>query len=315
MSRNVEPHLWIRGALLLALPVLAYLVWIRGQDFDPGLLDFSRPGTGGGVTVDFSWIPKQMPPFTRLGALRHYTRENLFEYVNGHAESYLDAGFVGLVVAEYGHPEKEHQPQVTIDIFDMGKPLQAFGLLMNETPANVKAVAVGAMGFDYGQGINFIQGQFFIKMTTFTPQVSMETWAGDWALPLIEKTGKAALDLGFPTLGNVVQTRFIKQNYRGMAFLNNVIERTFKRTEIVFQSFLLTGSPEELQQRKQSLMEFLAKEKIPTTFVSDVAVPHILVHDPYEGDWFLVEHGSRILGVFGIAIDRLEQPLREFIAP
>ncbi|MBF0147893.1 MAG: hypothetical protein HQL84_16875 [Magnetococcales bacterium] len=312
MASPEEPHPWIRGALILLLPILASGIWVKGQQYDPEVLDLSRSGAS---VRDTSWIPDKLPPLSRLGPLRQFTRENLSDYVNGHAEFYLNAGFKGLVVAEYAPEGEQRSPQVTIDIFDMGEPLHAFGTLMNETPANVKSLAVGAMGFDLGQGINFIQGGLFIKMTAFVPDLPLAAWAGQWAEQLRKKTGPADLVIGFPALGTVVETRFIKENYHGLAFFDHVLERTFKRDDTLFQSFLMTGTPEELRQRKQALLDFLAKEQIPTTVVQEGSIPHLLIRDPYEGDWFLVEHKNQLLGVFGMAPGSLEQPLKEFLKP
>ncbi|HIJ84320.1 MAG: hypothetical protein HW380_2290 [Magnetococcales bacterium] len=312
MSRSIDPPAWIRGVLIFMLPLLAVWIWIDGQTYDPGLLDFSRPG---GSAADTSWIPEQMPPLSRLGAVRYFTRDNLFEYVNGHAESYINAGFKELWVAEYGSKESGSRPQLTVDIFHMGEPMYAFGMLMNETPANVKTLAVGTMGFDYGQGIHFIQGPLLIKMTAFVPNLPLETWAGPLAGRLREKTGKTDLVIGFPALGEVVETRFIKENYHGLAFFDNVLERTFKRGDTIFQSFLLSGSPSEMAQRKQALLDFLTRDKIPYTLVQEKPIPHLVVHDPYEGDWFMVEHGTQFLGIFGMALEPLEQPLKDFIKP
>ncbi|MEO5328351.1 MAG: hypothetical protein H7829_08895 [Magnetococcus sp. THC-1_WYH] len=314
MPASNEPHPWIRVVLLLILGLLALVIGYDGQRYDPGLLDFSK-GDGSGAAMDTSWIPEQLPPLSRVGPLRHFTRDNLFEYVNGHAESYINAGFKGLVVAEYGSLDPGSQPQVTMDVFDMGEPLFAFGMLMNETPANVKAINVGTMGFDFGEGINFIQGSLFIKISAFVTGLPLERWGGEIAAGLLKKMGSSPLVLGFPALGEVVETRFIKENYHGLAFFGNVLERTFKRGETVFQSFLLTGSPEELAKRKQALLDFLAKENIPATMVQDGGIPYLRIQDPYEGDWFVVEHGPQILGIFGMEMQPLVQPLKEFFNP
>ncbi|MBF0109583.1 MAG: hypothetical protein HQL76_10445 [Magnetococcales bacterium] len=310
-----EPHPLIRWALLLVLPFLAFLIWRDGQRYDPDVLDLASSGGTGSGNRDLSWIPSEMPPLFRQGALRQFDKDNLSDYVNGHAEAYLSAGFKGLIVAEYGFRGEEKSPRLTVDIYDMGQPLHAFGMLMSEIPANVREVAVGAMGFDMGQGIDFIQGRWFVKVTAFAPDLATEAMARQLAERLAQTTEPSELVIGFPELGTVVATRFIKENYHGLEFFDDVLERTFKREDTVFQAFLLTGTPRSLAERNNALLEFLAREKIPTTMVADGGLPHRVIHDPYEGDWFLVEREYRMLGVFGMAFSPLEGALKKFFKP
>ncbi|MBF0435478.1 MAG: hypothetical protein HQL77_08915 [Magnetococcales bacterium] len=308
-----EPHPWIRVALLLLLPLLATLVWWDGQHYDPDVLQFAKGGNA--PSVDSAWIPEKIGALVRIGKLRHYTKETLSDYVDGHADAYLAQGFKHLVVADYGVDATTNQPQLTVDVFDMEQPLNAFGMLMNETTANAKAVTIGAMGFAHNQALDFIQGGFLIKLTTFTPDQPLETWAAHLATPLTAKTGKSTLVFGFPDLGDAVSTRFIRENYHGLAFLRNVLVRQFKRGEVTFEAFLLTGSPNELAAVKKQLTEFLAREKITTSTITEGSLPRLVIHDPYEGDWFVMERKSQWLGIFGTDAQTLETPLKDFFQP
>lgn len=307
-----EPHPWIRVALLLILPLAATLVWWDGQHYEQGLLRLSKEDA---ASMETSWIPEKIDTLARVGKLRHYTKETLSDYVDGHADAYLAQGFKHLVVADYGQDPTNKQPQLTIDSYDMETPLNAFGMLMNETPANGQSVTVGTMGFAHNQGIDFVQGNFFIKMTTFTPNQPLETWANQFAIPLVAKTGKSPLVFGFPKLGDEVSTQFIRENYHGLAFLHNVLVRQFKRGDTTFEAFLLTGSPEELAHVKMKLTDFLAQEKIATSLVTEGPIPRLIIHDPYEGDWFVMEKKTQLLGIFGSDVSALEKPLQEFFQP
>ncbi len=54
-----------------------------------------------------------------------YSPENLYDYINGGAELYLSYGFEALMSRSY---EQEGQPDIIIDIFDMGRSENAFGV-------------------------------------------------------------------------------------------------------------------------------------------------------------------------------------------
>lgn len=60
-----------------------------------------------------------------------YGREDLWEYINGAAELFLTYRFRDLVVADF----EQGDGALTISLYDMGSPLDAFGIYETEKPA------------------------------------------------------------------------------------------------------------------------------------------------------------------------------------
>ena len=54
-----------------------------------------------------------------------YDKENLYEYIDGGAELFLSYGFQEVLNRTYIKPD---QPDIVIDIFDMGKSYNAYGV-------------------------------------------------------------------------------------------------------------------------------------------------------------------------------------------
>jgi len=148
--------------LLALLPLIALLLYLDGQRYDPQLLEL-KPTTGGAATALF---PERLAGLERVGQLRIFDRETLYEYINGHAEYYLGAGFEGLTVGEYGMGV-DGQPQVVINLYHMGNALNAFGALAEEA-GEQEPVQIGALGFGSGQGVNFIHGPYYVQLTLFS---------------------------------------------------------------------------------------------------------------------------------------------------
>ena len=75
-----------------------------------------------------------------------YNRETLYDYINGGAELYLSYGFQALINHTY---QKDGQPDIVLDIFDMGSSHNAFGVFTHsrEEIAN-----------DFGQGSQYTAG-------------------------------------------------------------------------------------------------------------------------------------------------------------
>ena len=68
-----EAPLWVRVSLLLLLPLLAGLLYWRGQIYDPALLQFK-----GGEGSLAALLPDQAPPWQRVAAVRRFSKNNLY---------------------------------------------------------------------------------------------------------------------------------------------------------------------------------------------------------------------------------------------
>jgi hypothetical protein len=225
------PSVLVRGVLLALLPLVAVLVYVDGLRYDPGVLEFKSQAVVDMVPADY--FPQNWGGLKQVGTLRRFDKSNLYEYINGHAEFFLGAGFRTLAVAEY-NLNAAGEPLATMEIYHMGKSLHAFGTLMDETGEGANPVAVGGMGFRSGRDLRFINGPYYIKISVFADGVPLEKGAAALVESMGDAVGKNRLEFDFPDLGEVVSTRFVKENYMGLDFLKNVIERTFQKGEQQF---------------------------------------------------------------------------------
>ncbi|MBF0142592.1 MAG: hypothetical protein HQL59_03935 [Magnetococcales bacterium] len=296
--------------LVIPLVVIALVAW-DGRHFDPGLVDFKRPGEGGNHLAGL--FPKRVGELQPLGTIRTFGKENLYEYVNGHAEFFLGAGFDSLAVGEFARPGTDRQaPAVTIDLYDMGTPLNAFGVLMDEAGETSTPVEIGAMGFAGGKGVSAIHGRYYLKVASFTgAEVATEA-----AKTMVTAIGPQPQDdswqRGFPDFGTPLGVKFVKENYRGMPFFDNVIEKSFKREEESFQVFLIAATPEKVAIITRELQNFLTVEEIETSREQEGERFFVRVHDRYEGEWFFLTNRDHFLGVFSPLDDFFKQKLSHY---
>ncbi|MBF0614088.1 MAG: hypothetical protein G8237_09730 [Magnetococcales bacterium] len=303
---------WVRSGLLALLPLLALAIHVDGQRYDPGLLDFKNAAARLSPVMRF--FPEQMAGLVRLGELKRFTKENLHDYVNGHAEYYLSAGFGELLAGEYGLAAEASRPRVVVDVFDMTRPLFAFGVLTGESGDGGQEVAIGDMGLAEPGGLRFIVGPYYVKLTGFVPDVPLLAMGKELAQTMGQGNKGSVEVFAFPAFGPVVATKFIKEKYRGVAFLNQVVERSFRIGEQIVPVFQVMGSATQSQELEGRLLEFLRKEEIPVERVERADLAIFLVRDPYEGEWFFLRVGERLLGVFGLPLDVAWGPLQEFVA-
>ncbi len=88
--------------------------------------------------------------------------DNLFELIDGEAESYLAYGFQEVVAARYAL--KAHDEPADVRIYRMADPLRSFGIFSIQRGPSVTPLDVGAQGFEAGSNVYFIQGRYFVQV-------------------------------------------------------------------------------------------------------------------------------------------------------
>ncbi len=287
-----------RLVLLALLPLIALLVYIEGQTYDPALIRFTSSDISTGAET--ALFPRKINGFNRSGAVRTYSKENLYEYVNGHAEYFLSAGFIRLAVGEYIRTGTEpDQPDIIVDIYDMGKGIQAFGVLSDELGDTASAVKVGLMGAETAQGLSFASGKYYVKITSFQDTMPVDTFARIID-QMIGSSPTALTEFSrLPDIKGVVTTRFVKEAYRGLGFANNVIEREYSIQGKTVQLSLVTGSDTDINKLLSSYLTFFKESETPYVRIGKDGQVLYKVMDPYEGDWFLIPFPDSLFGIYG----------------
>jgi hypothetical protein len=120
----------------------------------------------------------QQPPIpaevkTRLAALlptgknapRFYSSD-LYRYMDGGADIYLKYGLVAMAHREYQNAGVD----MTVDVFDMGGPLQAFGIYSAERSPEYHFIPIGAEGYSSESTLNFLQGRYLPALLDILPR-------------------------------------------------------------------------------------------------------------------------------------------------
>jgi hypothetical protein len=75
--------------------------------------------------------PDSVPGWTLKEEPRTYRPDDLYEYIDGNADLFLSYGFVQVTVGDYA-PTDGSEGWITVDVYDMGAPLHAFGVYRAE---------------------------------------------------------------------------------------------------------------------------------------------------------------------------------------
>ncbi|HUO77498.1 MAG TPA: DUF6599 family protein [Thermodesulfovibrionales bacterium] len=92
-----------------------------------------------------------------------YTKDTLFERINGESELYFPYGFEALASARYAN-SKNPEVAVEVDVYKMGSLLDAFGIYANYRRADDGTVRIGAEGFVSPSQLLFYQDRYFVRL-------------------------------------------------------------------------------------------------------------------------------------------------------
>ena len=290
-----------RLLLLALLPVIALLVYVESRDYDPALIQFQQEALPSDPMEDFA--PENIGPFVRMGSLRVFTRDNLWEYVNGHAEYYISQGFKRLAVGDYalGESEKD-QSDALVAIFDMQKAIQAFGVFSDELTDESTTLDTE---IQTPQGVTFIKGPYLVKILMYNDKASPDTIKDHISRQIGPETGQLNAFSGLPQIGGIAQTSFFKESYRGLEFLNNVLERKYRINEKSCTIALFTEDPIQIKTLTKTFVDFFQDSEIEYSTEEISGKKIYKISDPYEGDWVLMEHEKALLGVYGAVDDSI----------
>jgi len=96
----------------------------------------------------------------REGTPVSYKPDTLYQYIDGGADVYLLYDFQTLLHQDF----KSGAAEVTVDIYDMGRPEDAFGIYSAERSPKYNYIPVGAEGYHSKGALNFFQDRYYVKL-------------------------------------------------------------------------------------------------------------------------------------------------------
>ena len=161
-----------------------------------------------------------LPPEWALGKpgdrhLETFNAENLYEKIDGRAESFLQYGVKGMAYTFY-HPTGDPSNELQLYIFEMGDSLKALGKYGSEKPEEFQAIAIGDQGYTSAGSLLFYAGRYYIQIVSTKDDPKFAAFAVDLAkrVAAAQKPGAApasAPSSGQPRWG----TSNTRQQHRG----------------------------------------------------------------------------------------------------
>ena len=162
----------------------------------------------------------------------HYNSETLFEYLDGGAPLYLDFGFQGMVHVRYQLGDNTLS-SVTLDVYDMGSDLGAFGLFRSGRPMGAEVRPWGAEGYRSGTVAAAWKGSVSIQAQADDdrPELieAMESLVAQVAGGVVGGTSHPQIIDLLPSDGLVPRSeRIVAKDLMGHAFLPGGVLATYR---------------------------------------------------------------------------------------
>ena len=276
-----------------------------------------------------SLVPKNAPNGWALrSAPETFTRETLFEHIDGQADLFLQYGFEGSVFASY-RKGNSSEDKIDADIYDMGNSLQAFGVFsrfrQEENPAGI-----GLDSYLEDRYVFFYKGKYFVALQAIDPNPSILKRLAQEIESRISDNSTPPKEIGyFPKSGlkpgsieyfpnGLLGREFLKRGFKA-SYVKKDETRTDTKTvsedrePSLFLS-IFENSQEALNAMKL-FREHLSKEGKLAEGISTQFRPDVLSGvDPYQGKIIVALKGAYLVGAVGFEQDSEgEQRLAELM--
>lgn len=225
------------------------------------------------------WVLRETPRF--------FTPDDLYEHINGNADLFKSFGFEEAAVGDY-IPTGADEGWISVEVYDMGAPLHAFGIYRVEKADGVKGVQVGVQGYESAGVIAFWQGRYYVKVSV----IDGDGAAG--AQRLAERVagrigGESAMPVELSRLPSENRVsgseRYVRKSALGHRFLNEVVSARYglgKKRAFLYIADL--GESKEAAEAFGKLREFEVETEAEVVDVEGVGEAGFAVRDPYYGE-------------------------------
>jgi hypothetical protein len=248
--------------------------------------------------------------WNRDGKIQIFNKENLYERIDGASEFYLSYGFEALQVASW----KNNGAELTIEVYDHGDPLHAYGIYSIEKSAKAEILPIGLEGYGDASTFNFVAGKYYVKMSGMQLEkaagFSLQTLAEKFSVTLCAKPEYPKVVELFPKENQIANScQFIPSEFMGLGFLGSAMRAKYRIDGEEITLFILERT--DRNEVEQMVLKYIsyAEAKIKKPAEGD-----FLLKDPFNGMVCLRWKGNYLLGAAGFSNQKKVTPILDLIS-
>ncbi|MFO7851060.1 MAG: DUF6599 family protein [Bacteroidota bacterium] len=188
-----------------------------------------------------------------------YTPDNLWDYINGAADSYNALGFRDLHVADYNRGKRH---TIKLEIYHHANENLAFGIYAMERAPSYNFFKLGVQGYREEGLVHFLKGEYYVKLTTHSDNKRVLAALEELARKteaMLEGTDEFPEELSlFPSRGKQENSEmYIAENVLGHEFLKKAFRVTYNIDDNRFTIYLFTENTDA--ENQHMLEQYLTK--------------------------------------------------------
>jgi hypothetical protein len=100
----------------------------------------------------------------RTGETRVFEAKDLWQYIDGDSEQYMQAGVVSTSTTDYNY---QSRLEAVVDVHTMGNADGARRILANAQAGDAKTIQLGDGGLAYAQSVTFRKGAYLVRIVAY----------------------------------------------------------------------------------------------------------------------------------------------------
>jgi hypothetical protein len=233
-----------------------------------------------------------VPGFRIVQGPTEYAPGNLFEYIDGGADAYLQFDFEDLQTATYLNAQRV---EVTVDIYHHRDADRAYGIYSQERPAGSTPIPVGVEGHGGSDHLELVAGPFYVKLVQSGNKAEsvLRLFADKVVAKLGGRRSPPAVLAAFPKAGKIPRSeKLAARNFLGHSFLHDGVAVPYQIEGARFRLFAVRGKDEADVRRMVERYRMIGKA--PAAEVKPTGAETI--QDPYNGEVVLRWGGRWLWG-------------------
>ncbi|MGO9597292.1 MAG: DUF6599 family protein [Isosphaeraceae bacterium] len=224
-------------------------------------------GAGGGlpaasVQAELEAVPEPqrtiaaMLPLTDLPAdwtpgksgsryIEAFSADNLYEKIDGRAESFLQYSVKGMAYTFY-HPTGDPSNELQLYIYEMADPLKALGKYGSEKPDEARSIPVGDEGYTAAGSTHFYAGRYYTQIVSTLDDPKFAAFAQELAKRIAARQKPASAEPVTPAFyfallpekGKQGSPKYVAQDVFGYSFFTDVFMADYKDGNVTWQGFV-----------------------------------------------------------------------------
>lgn len=239
-------------------------------------------------SVDFPEIKNFKPESEEMT----YKPENLYEYINGAADAYLAYDFQLLLTRDFSYKNLKF----SVDIYDMGSRLNAFGMYKTECPQDCNRLKIGVEAVvSPPYQCLLLKDSYYVKVNVFDGEFSKKT--GEAVLKAIDSALEGSVEL--PEELKLLPEKFKVKNsegynreaFLGLSILQRCVYAKYEKNGESIRYFVIVPARME---SKEAIWKQLGEKWQKTEFAGNVILYNKI---PYKGFAGVLKTKDKIFGV------------------